>query len=87
MANLFATLANAFAIRQTTCLRNQPSTANVACTERDPTKDDQGQRAVQSVEVGGRLLLALADQPGADDAEGPGARRPACRRRAPTPTW
>lgn len=30
-----------------------------------PTADDKAQRAVQSVEVGGRLLLALADSPSA----------------------
>jgi DNA-binding IclR family transcriptional regulator len=31
-------------------------------TETDP--EEKGQRAVQSIEVGGRLLLALADSPG-----------------------
>ena len=33
-------------------------------TESEIEVEDKGQRAVQSVEVGGRLLLALADSPG-----------------------
>jgi DNA-binding IclR family transcriptional regulator len=49
--------------------------------QRDSESEDKGQRAVQSVEVGGRLLLALAHSPGpmtlkdlAAQAELPAAR-------------